>query len=46
MAGAGDQPATNAEIVRLLQEVKAALAASAEREERIARDLERLLARR
>jgi len=36
-------PATNERIVRLLEEVKAQLADSKQREEQIARDLARLL---
>jgi hypothetical protein len=43
MAGQSAQPATNERIVRLLEEVRAQLAESKKREERIARDLGRLL---
>jgi hypothetical protein len=46
MAAQRAQPATNERIVRLLEEVKAQLAASEKREQQIARDLARLLARR
>jgi hypothetical protein len=44
MASHGEQ-ATNARIVRLLDEVKAELAESKKREQQIADDLARLLAR-
>jgi hypothetical protein len=40
-----DEHATNARIVRLLEEVKAQLAESKQREQPIAKDLMRLLAR-
>jgi hypothetical protein len=40
------QPATNERIVRLLEEVKAQLADSKKGQERIARDLARLLQRK
>jgi hypothetical protein len=43
MAGQSAQPATNERIVRLLEEVRAQLAESKKREERIARDLGQLL---
>jgi hypothetical protein len=43
MASQTAQPATNERIVRLLEEVKAQLADSKKREERIARDLIQLL---
>jgi hypothetical protein len=46
MAGQRAQPATNERILRLLEEVKAQLDDSRKREERIARDLARLLDRR
>jgi hypothetical protein len=45
MASQTAQPATNERIVRLLEEVKAELADSRKREQQIARDLARLLAR-
>ncbi len=45
MATQQSQPATNERIVQLLEEVKAQLADSKEREQQIARDLERLLSR-
>jgi hypothetical protein len=45
MAAQRAQPATNERIVRLLEEVKAQLAAAEKREQQIARDLARLLAR-
>jgi hypothetical protein len=45
MAGAKAQPATNARIVRLLEEVRALLAESEKREQQIARDLARLVGR-
>jgi hypothetical protein len=44
MASQSEQ-ATNARIVRLLEEVKAELAESKRREQQIAKDLARLLAR-
>ena len=40
------QPATNERIVRLLEEVRAKLVESEKRDERIARDLQRLLGRK
>jgi hypothetical protein len=40
------QPATNERIVRLLQEVKAELAEAKRRDEKLARDLTRLLERK
>jgi hypothetical protein len=46
MAGQKAQPATNERILRLLEEVKAELAESRKREQQIARDLARLVARR
>lgn len=46
MASQTAQPATNERIVRLLEEVKAELADSKQRDERLARDLTRLLARK
>jgi hypothetical protein len=46
MAGQGTQPATNERIVRLLEEVKAELADSKQREQQIARDLTRLIGRK
>jgi hypothetical protein len=46
VANSSAQPATNERIVRLLQEVKAQLADSKKSQERIARDLRRLLDRR
>jgi hypothetical protein len=46
MAGQKAQPATNERILRLLEEVKAELADSRKREQQIARDLARLVARR
>jgi hypothetical protein len=46
MAGKTAQPATNERILRLLEEVRAELADARKREERIARDLARLLARK
>jgi hypothetical protein len=46
MASRTAQPATNERIVRLLEEVKAQLADSKKREQQIARDLARLLARK
>jgi flagellar motility protein MotE (MotC chaperone) len=46
MADQSAQAATNERIVRLLEEVKARLDDSKERQERIARDLTRLLARK
>jgi hypothetical protein len=46
MASQTAQPATNERIVRLLEEVKAQLADSKQREQQIARDLERLLDRK
>jgi len=46
MATRSAQPATNERIVRLLEEVKAQLADSKKGQERIARDLARLLKRR
>jgi hypothetical protein len=45
MAGQKAQPATNERILRLLEEVKAELAESRRREQQIARDLARLVAR-
>ena len=45
MAGHAAQGATNERILRTLDEVKAQLAESKLREERIAKDLARLLAR-
>ena len=39
-------PATNERIVQLLEEVKAQLAESRKREQKIARDLERLISRK
>ena len=45
MASQSAQPATNERIVRLLEEVKAELADSKKREERLAADLARLLQR-
>jgi hypothetical protein len=45
MAGQKAQPATNERILRLLEEVKAELAESRKREQQIARDLARLVAR-
>jgi hypothetical protein len=46
MAGQSAPPATNERIVRLLEELKEQLAAAEQRQERIARDLTRLLERR
>jgi hypothetical protein len=46
MASQGAQPATNERILRLLEEVRAELAESKRRDERIARDLARLLQRK
>jgi hypothetical protein len=46
MATRGSEPATNERIVRLLEDVRAQLADSKKREERIARDLARLLKRK
>jgi hypothetical protein len=43
VASRSAQPATNERIVRLLEEVKAQLADSKKRQERIAQDLARLL---
>jgi hypothetical protein len=45
MATRTTTPATNEQIVRLLEEVKARLAESEKREQQIARDLARLLGR-
>jgi hypothetical protein len=45
MAKQSSPPATNERIVRLLEELKAELADSKKREEQLARDLGRLLAR-
>jgi hypothetical protein len=45
MASTSAQPATNAQIVRMLEQVRAQLAKAEQRDERIARDLGRLLAR-
>lgn len=45
MASQSAQPATNELIVRLLEEVKAELAESKEREQQLARDLARLAGR-
>jgi hypothetical protein len=45
MAARSAEPATNERIVRLREEVKAQLADSKKREQRIARDLARLLKR-
>ena len=45
MAAQRAQAATNERIVRLLEDVRAQLAASEKREQQIARDLARLLAR-
>ncbi|MEZ5123132.1 MAG: hypothetical protein R2736_16405 [Solirubrobacterales bacterium] len=39
-------PATNERILRMLEEIKEQLAASTQREERIARDLARLIAQK
>jgi hypothetical protein len=46
VASRSAQPATNERIVRLLEEVKAQLADAKKRQERIARDLGRLLERK
>ncbi len=46
MASRSAQPATNEQIVRLLDEVRAELVDAKKREERIARDLARLLSRK
>jgi hypothetical protein len=46
MAGSKTQPATNQRIVELLEEVRTQLADARKRDERIARDLARLLERR
>jgi hypothetical protein len=46
MASQSAQAATNERIVRLLEEVKAQLADSKKREQKIARDLTRLLGRK
>jgi hypothetical protein len=46
MATRSAQPATNERIVSLLEELRAELAEAREREERIARDLARLLERK
>jgi hypothetical protein len=46
VTGKTSQPPTNEQIVRLLDEVRAELAQSKEREQQIARDLARLLARK
>jgi hypothetical protein len=46
MATRSAEPATNERIVRLLEEVQAQLADSKKREERIARDLARVLDRK
>jgi hypothetical protein len=46
MAGQGTEPPTNERILRLLEEVKAELADSKRREQQIARDLARLVARK
>jgi hypothetical protein len=46
MASQSAAPATNERIVRLLEEVKAQLAASEKREQQIARDVARLLQRK
>jgi hypothetical protein len=46
MAGQSTQPATNERIVRLVEEVRAELAESKEREQQIARDLKRLVERK
>jgi hypothetical protein len=46
MAGAKTQPATNQRIVELLEEIRAQLADARERDERIARDIARLVERR
>jgi hypothetical protein len=46
MASQSNEPATNERIVRLLEEVKAQLADSRERQERIAHDVAQLLGRR
>ncbi len=43
MASQSNQPATNERILRLLEEVKAQLADSNKQQERITRDLSRLL---
>ena len=46
MASQSTEPATNERIVRLLEEVKAQLADSREQQERIARDVTRLVERK
>lgn len=46
MANRSAQPATNEQIVRLLDEVRVQLADAKKREEQIARDLARLLSRK
>jgi CRISPR/Cas system CSM-associated protein Csm2 small subunit len=46
MASQSKQSATNERIVRLLEELKAQLAESSQRQEQIARDLARVLDRR
>jgi hypothetical protein len=46
MATASRQPATNERIVRLLEELRAQLAASEKRQQQIARDVARLLDRK
>ena len=46
MAGQSKEPATNERIVRLLEEVKVQLAAAREQQERISRDVTRLLERK
>jgi hypothetical protein len=46
MASQSAAPATNERIVRLLEEVKAQLAASDKRQQQIARDVARLLQRK
>ena len=43
MANQSRQPPTNEQIVRLLEELKAQLAESSKQQDRIARDLARLL---
>ncbi|MDB5875964.1 MAG: hypothetical protein JWQ07_5406 [Ramlibacter sp.] len=46
MASQSKQPATNERIVRLLEDLKAQLSDSGKQQERIARDLARLLNRK
>lgn len=46
MASQNAQPATNERIVRLLEEVKAELAESKQREQQLARDVARLAGRK